>query len=464
MEQMTIMTNCLINTMAIGNKIIVLCEGESSKMFPFAIHELACQMPVGNQSHLTSLLYACKKYSKDIIVLAPKNDRLVAEVSRCECQFIEKENNYLKQIYHLCEQDEQVVIIHAEAVFSPNDLDMLFSKNENCIAIKELEKYENAMDHICVEVDQNRIKNFIGHPRVHYSTHKTCGFMMLKKDAIQYLKNTCIGFHSINCGQMPIEKYFIEEALQNYIEQGNQLDAIFIENDYDELVFPWDIRKANFNYCKNVVGTIKQSIIDDTSNIDESCLIQGNILVGKNTIIRQNVIIEGNCSIGDNVIIEKNAVIQKNCVIGSGSRIQYCCKIVDHTVIGPNNKIGFTAEVAGVTFDGVAAVHNCEVFGVIGRKVDIAAGVQMAVMKFDDSLTKQRVNGRYYANEYTNSIFIGDYSRTGINNIFYPGIKVGCKSALGPGLIVNEDVGSETLVLVEQQKSTKPWGSNKYGW
>ncbi|MEA4875461.1 hypothetical protein [Anaerorhabdus sp.] len=461
---MTIMINCLTNTMAIGNKIILLCEGDTSKMFPFAIHELACQMPVGNRSHLTSLIYTCKKYSKEIVVIAPKNDRLIAEVSACEVQFIEKENNYLKQIYKVCETDERVVIIKAESVFSKIDLDMLFSKTENCIAIKHLEKYENAMDHICVEVNQNTIVNFIGHPRVHYSTLKVCGFMILDRDVIRFFKDVGIGFHNINCGQMPIEKYFVEEALQNYVEQGNQLNAIWIENDYDELVFPWDIRKANFNYCKNVVGNLNQSMIDDTASIDDSCLIEGNIIVGKNTIIRQNVIIEGNCIIGDHVIIEKNAVIQKNCVIGSGSKIQYSCKVVDHTVIGSNNKIGFTAEVAGVTFDGVAAVHNCEVFGVIGRKVDIAAGVQMAVMKFDDSLTKQKVNGRYYANEYTNSIFIGDYVRTGINNIFYPGIKVGCKSALGPGLIVSEDVESETLILVEQQKTIKPWGSNKYGW
>ncbi|MGL6119198.1 MAG: hypothetical protein ACRC0V_01710, partial [Fusobacteriaceae bacterium] len=66
--------------------------------------------------------------------------------------------------------------------------------------------------------------------------------------------------------------------------------------------------------------------------------------------------------------------------------------------------------------------------------------------------------------EYTNSVFVGDSVRMGVGNVFFPGVKIGCNTCLGPGLIINEDISNNKLVIAKQAKITKDWGSDKYGW
>ena len=61
-------------------------------------------------------------------------------------------------------------------------------------------------------------------------------------------------------------------------------------------------------------------------------------------------------------------------------------------------------------------------------------------------------------------LYMGDYSRTGVNAMLMPGCKVGCYSCVGPGVIAYEDVPSRTVVLVKQELTTRPWGPEKYGW
>jgi len=48
-----------------------------------------------------------------------------------------------------------------------------------------------------------------------------------------------------------------------------------------------------------------------------------------------------------------------------------------------------------------------------------------------------------------NATYFGDYSRTGVNVITMPGIKIGAYSCVGAGIVVYEDVPSRTLRLAQ---------------
>ncbi len=157
-------------------------------------------------------------------------------------------------------------------------------------------------------------------------------------------------------------------------------------------------------------------------------------------------------------------MIGANCVIGNNSIINFPCKISSGTVIGNFNKIGYCAEISGVTFDNVSAVHNCQVGGLVGKNVDIASGVQMGALRFDDAVQSQIVNGRKYNPNFGNSVYLGDSVRTGVGNIFYPGVIVGNDSCLGPGLIISKNIEDNKVVIVKQEHEIKEWGPNKYGW
>jgi bifunctional UDP-N-acetylglucosamine pyrophosphorylase/glucosamine-1-phosphate N-acetyltransferase len=45
-----------------------------------------------------------------------------------------------------------------------------------------------------------------------------------------------------------------------------------------------------------------------------------------------------------------------------------------------------------------------------------------------------------------------------------PGCKTGVYSIVGPGVLLNEDLPDNTMIMVEQQTVKKHWGPEKYGW
>lgn len=113
--------------------------------------------------------------------------------------------------------------------------------------------------------------------------------------------------------------------------------------------------------------------IHNSSTVDESCKLTGEIKIGENCKISNCRI--NNCIIGDNVnIIDSNldgAVIKNNVSIGPYSRIRPMSFISDNVHIGnfveiKNAKIG-----AGTKIPHLSYVGDCE----IGKDVNIGCGV-----------------------------------------------------------------------------------------
>lgn len=465
MVQMLIMILSLISIMDTGNRILIICPDPTEKMFPFT-EVGAYALPVGNRKNIEILLDSLADLAKDITLLGVEGPEVKSIAKVYGCQLYTKSNNILQDIFEITREWDQGFVFWGDGYYNEKELrDFIIStdRKTNAAMVCSLSPGQRSIDYICANADEE-ILSFIAHAREHYVNVRSCQGFALTRECLDVFPMTQKGFSSINCGQMPPEEgYFVENALQKFLQMGGCIKASYL-TEYVKLEFPWDLREANHLYTENIVGNIEEWLGKD-AYVDESCIIEGKLYLGNRSKVLSGTIIEGNCLIGDDVTIEKNVIVGKNCVIGDGTVLKHGCKIVDNTIIGKNNKIGFSAEVSGVTMEGVCAVHNCEVFGVIGKYVDIAAGVQMAVLKFDDSHTVQRVQGKKYENKWANNILIGNYTRTGIGNLFYPGVRIGSRSALGPGLIVSEDIPHNTLAMPERQSiNNRPWGSERYGW
>ncbi|MNG35586.1 hypothetical protein D3C85_1065340 [compost metagenome] len=59
---------------------------------------------------------------------------------------------------------------------------------------------------------------------------------------------------------------------------------------------------------------------------------------------------------------------------------------------------------------------------------------------------------------------MGDFTRTGVNTVIMPGVKVGCRSVVGSNVVLADDLPDERIIQVEQTLITKPWGSQRYGF
>lgn len=89
---------------------------------------------------------------------------------------------------------------------------------------------------------------------------------------------------------------------------------------------------------------------------------------------------------------------------------------------------------------------------VIGSDCNIAAGTNVANLRFDNETVKTTIKDEKIdsGRRKLGAIF-GDSVKTGINSSFSPGVKVGYNSLIGSDVLLYDDVGSNKIVLVKQK-------------
>lgn len=449
--------------MGTGNRAaVILCNLPDSRMFPFVREEGNSILPVGNQTLLERNIDILKKQGiQDIYVLGKQSAVLRRAAGRHCCVFSEMRGDIFRQAAEVAGTRE-ILLMDGNIYVEEEDIRLLSEQMGQTYGVVLGRPWKDQESGFGTALEDGKAPIIYGHPRDHYVDTRVFGVCTVPAGWVSKLADTVKGGGTINCGQMPDAQYHLESALDQLIRQGLEIRVQICLRPIISVCFPWDIFEANICCCRTL-EEMKQDCIGGNSLIENVRRGGGYIQVGENCRIH-DVSFEGNCVIGDNVVLENGAVIGNNCIIGSGSIIRHSCLIHEDTVIGPANKVDFGAEISGVTMEGTAAVHGCEVFGVIGRHVDIAAGVVMGVLRFDDAWVPRKVNGRVYRSPYTNCICIGDYTRTGVHTTFLPGVSVGSRCAVGPGVLVDKDVNDNTLLLLRQETVEKEWGSLRYGW
>jgi len=139
----------------------------------------------------------------------------------------------------------------------------------------------------------------------------------------------------------------ITDALQMLLEEGNKIGYYMITDYWKDTGTPNDIIHAN-----KVILEDMKPYFEGTK--EEDVIIEGNLMVGKNSIIKTGTKIIGPVIIGENCIIGPNATISKNTSIGNNSKISKChiedsiimsgCKIEAKIKI-KNSIIAFNSEI-----------------------------------------------------------------------------------------------------------------------
>ena len=142
------------------------------------------------------------------------------------------------------------------------------------------------------------------------------------------------------------------------------------------------------------------------------------------------VYIGENCDIGPNTFLRKYTSLGNNVSVGNAVEIKNSI-IMDHTNVNHLTYVGDS---------------------IIGSKCNIAAGTNIANLRFDDGNIKIRVKGdKIDSGRRKMGVVFGDGVKTGINTSFNPGVKIGVNSRIGAGAIVSKDLESNK-VLIPLQK------------
>lgn len=309
-----------------------------------------------------------------------------------------------------------------------------------------------------------KLQGIVGHDAG--ETDRLCGVFALNRTVLPHLEANPGLMRRVPVGGMPPLEADLAQSLNDWIARdGAQVAAIEAQDFVVDLDKPWHIVEANQRMAHYLADTLTENSIHPTARIHDGAELNGFVVAGENVTIGNRVVAKGNLFVGANSRIINGAIMQGSGLIGEDCRVSDYCILERGTVIGNNCVVGHGAEMDGTAFDGAYLYHYCEISGLVGCSVDIGAATVCGTLRFDDGPAEHRIKGRRERpRHFANETYFGDYSRTGVNVITMPGVKIGAYACVGAGIVVYEDVPSRTLRLLKQETVDRPWGPERYGW
>ncbi len=142
-------------------------------------------------------------------------------------------------------------------------------------------------------------------------------------------------------------EYEITDSLQMLLDENHTIDFDYVTENWKDTGTPNDIILAN----KLILEHMDSYFLGKK---EENVILEGNVMVGKNSIIKSGARIIGPIIIGDDCIIDSNSLLGPNTSIGNNSSISNCkiqdsvimenCNIncgwkIKKSIIGSNSKI-----------------------------------------------------------------------------------------------------------------------------
>ncbi|MBI3863571.1 MAG: hypothetical protein HY290_16900 [Planctomycetia bacterium] len=202
------------------------------------------------------------------------------------------------------------------------------------------------------------------------------------------------------------------------------------------LDWPWQIVNAN---REQLVSDWTDDLAGIAGTVSEgSHLVNpGGIHVGWGAKIKPCAVVDaedGPVWIGDNVTVLPHCYIHGPAFIGAGSLIQPGAVVQSGTTIGPRSKIG--GEIEASIVQGFSNKQHDGFLGhsYLGSWVNIAADCINSDLKNTYGKVRVPINGRdVETGEMFVGMFVGDYSKAGINVSFPTGAVIGfCSSVFAP--------------------------------
>lgn len=241
---------------------------------------------------------------------------------------------------------------------------------------------------------------------------------------------------------------YADSSVANGLSPDVMLDATHLENavrdlprrDVSHLVtlfdWPWDIVHFNATAVEDDFRTIRPGGTRH-SRPGVFLLHPDRIHIGAGSRIKPCVVIdaeEGPVWIGANVTVEPHAVIQGPCYIGNDCLIQPGAMIREGCSIGRRCKIG--GEVEASIVQGFSNKQHDGFLGhaYLGEWINIGADCLNSDLKNTYGTVRVPINGEEVdTGEQFVGLFMGDYSKTGINVAFPTGAVVGlCSNVVDP--------------------------------
>lgn len=141
-------------------------------------------------------------------------------------------------------------------------------------------------------------------------------------------------------------------------------------------------------------------------------------------------------------------------LIMSGADIGPNCYIRPFTTIGRNSRIGNACEVKNSIVMDDSRVPHLSYIGdsIIGERCNLGAGTIVANLRLDEQPIKMMVKDSLVnTGKRKLGVIMGDDVETGVNCSLMPGVKIGSRARIGPGVVVYRDVPAGSSRYLDQE-------------
>ncbi|MGQ9781534.1 MAG: sugar phosphate nucleotidyltransferase [Nitrososphaeria archaeon] len=226
-----------------------------------------------------------------------------------------------------------------------------------------------------------------------------------------------------------------ERALMNMIREGRKVKVVEYHGLWTAIKYPWNILDATEYFLNNLMT----AHISKTAFISEKATVKGAVYLGENVEVLEGAVIKGPCYIGDNTMIGNNVLIR------------------DNTQVGSNCQIGFSTEITRSYVGNNCSFHSNYIGdSVIMDSCLFGDGSLTANLRFDGKTIKVNVNNKLLDTGRAKlGAIIGEGVKIGVGCRIMPGVRIGSKSVVGPGIVLYDDVDAETEVHLRQEYQVK---------
>ena len=385
---------------------VILAAGEGSRMRPLTYTRPKVMLPITNKPILEHLVVEVAEAGiKNFIFVVGYHDENIRDYfGNGEKWGLKIE--YVTQCKRLGTADAvktikplvkgNFLVINGDIITSRRDIARLAARKNITMGVREV-KDVSGMG--AVELKNGNILNICEKTDNPPSNIANTGLYLFTQyifEAVEQTPKSVRGEHEIT------------SSLQLILEQGKNIDSQRIDYWLD-CSYPWDLLTAN-------EAIMDRHDIENLGRVEDNAIVQGDVSIGRDTVIRSGcyivgpVIIGNNCDIGPNCYIRPFASIGDNCRIGAAVEIK-CSIIMKGTKIPHHCYIGDSVIGEGCNFGSGTKIANMR----LDKKNVVVAGID----------TKRRKMGA----------IIGDGVQTGINASINVGSLIGNNTIIGPGAV-----------------------------
>lgn len=414
-------------------KAIILSAGEGSRMRPLTLTKPKTMLPVAGkpiiQYNIESLrdngitdILLIVRYKEEIVrnYFGDGSDFGVNISYKTQKDFLGTANaiSYGEDFI-----DDSIIVLNGDIILDDEIIHEIIKKYNYLSpdTLMLLTEVEDPSAFGVVEIENGNIKNIVEKPKREEAPSNlvNAGIYIFNKDIFDKICETEISERG---------EYEITDSVSLQIEDNKTVIGHKTSKDWVDVGRPWELIEVN----EELIGKLKTEI---KGTVEAGAVIHGEVFLDEGSVIKAGVYIEGNVYIG------------KNCDIGPNSYIR------GNTYFGDNVHVGNAVEIKNSIIMENTNVSHLSYVGdsVIGSNCNIAAGTNIANLRFDNATIKTKIkNQKIDSGRRKLGAIIGDSVKTGINSSFSPGVKVGHNSTIGSGVLLYEDLPSDTRVLEKQ--------------